>query len=104
MVFPIRKNKPAENEHSCTVNIIEGNMINHNKGETMSNTTRQLISALRQTNEAGEAMLNLLENGIMQIGDIEQIPMLSLALGALYSAYTTEVMPILKQPSLSSMN
>ena len=79
-------------------------MIKLKTGEPMSNTTMQLISALKQTNEAGEAMLHLLENGFMKIGDIEQIPMLSLALGALYSAYTTEVMPILEPQSSAGMN
>ena len=57
--------------------------------------TAKIITALEQGIEAHQAMIDLIKNGSIIIDTMEQIPMLSIALGAIYHAYTSEVIPLL---------
>ena len=66
--------------------------------------TAKIINALKEGIEAHQAMIDLIQNGRIIIDTMERVSMLSIALGAMYHAYTNEVIPILDMQGSNQMS
>ena len=66
----------------------------------MNEDTLKIIHALERTNIANESIIELFKSGAVVIDSMERVAMLTIAMGALYSAYTNEVLPLLKSQNI----
>ena len=65
--------------------------------------TVKIIHALEQGIEAHKEMINLIKTGNIIIDTMERVSMLSIALGAMYHAYTNEVVPLMRSQNPQSV-